>query len=190
MAPAVRAAEAERADQRTARSSGVMVLLFPDEVKNMRLVFMERTQDGGAHSGQISFPGGKAEPTDKDLLHTALRETFEEVGVDSREIEVIRGLSELYVPPSHFVIYPFMGILSTVPRFRPDPTEVASILTPSLSELMDPYTSRTLHVRSSRYGAMDVPCYQVDGYSIWGATAMILSEALSLIKQANINRVS
>ncbi|MBE0640577.1 MAG: hypothetical protein IH599_00995, partial [Bacteroidales bacterium] len=69
--------------------------------------------------------------------------------------------------------------------------EVASILTPRLSELLDPTNSRLLHVKSSRYGAMDVPCYSVDGHNIWGATAMILSEALALIREAlDISRVS
>lgn len=191
MAPPVRASEAARANLNTARPSGVLLLFYADDHQDVRLVLMERTQDGSAHSGQISFPGGKKEPEDADMLQTALREAHEEVGIKASEVEVLCKLSELYIPPSHFLVYPYLGFMPSAPDFLADPSEVASILTPRLSELLDPTNSRLLQVKSSRYGAMDVPCYSVDGHNIWGATAMILSEALALIRQAlDISRVS
>ena len=191
MAPAVRAVEAERADQRTARLSGVLVLCYADTQEVMRMVLMQRTDYGGEHSGQISFPGGKMEPGDADLQHTALRESMEEVGTDPAKVMVLRELSELYIPPSHFMVHPYLGFMAHEPLLKADPTEVAAILTPRLADLLNPSAVRSIQVHSRRYGSMEVPCYRVDGHSIWGATAMILSEALLLIRKAEeVSRVS
>ena len=191
MAPPVRAGEMITADTASARPSGVVLLFYADPEGDIRLILMQRTEYGGVHSGQISFPGGKWEPGDTDIMHTALREFTEEIGVTIERSEIFLQLSDLYIPPSHFLVSAFMAYIDYLPVFSPDPLEVAAVITPGLDELLSPEACGTLRVESSRYGSMDVPCYTVDGNVIWGATAMILSEALQLIREAmRINQVS
>ena len=86
-----------------ARQSAVMVLLYPVD-NQLRTAFIKRSEYDGIHSGQIAFPGGKKEKTDQNFEETALRETFEEVGIKSDEIELIGQLSDLFIPPSNFIV--------------------------------------------------------------------------------------
>lgn len=182
MSPPVRAAELEKSDIASARRSAVLLLFFPDQQNNTQICFIQRNTYDGVHSGQISFPGGKMEESDHSLMHTALRETEEEVGVPVATVKVFRELTELYIPPSHFLVQPFMGIVDAYPAFRIDPIEVADILIISLEDLLHPKSKAFMEVHTTLYGTMNVPCYHLNPYQIWGATAMILSEALELIR--------
>ena len=103
-----------------ARKSAVLVLLYPGVDEAAHLVLMKRTEDGRTHGGQISFPGGRWEETDRDFVHTALREAEEEVGVPTQTVEVIGQLSELYIPPSNFLVFPTVAITHSRPAFVPD----------------------------------------------------------------------
>ncbi|MDY0343528.1 MAG: CoA pyrophosphatase [Lentimicrobium sp.] len=161
------------------RLSSVLILMYR-EGNRIQLVFTKRGEYDGIHSGQVSFPGGKAEPEDHDLVDTALRETREEIGLFSRDISIIGKLSDLYVPPSNFIICPFVGILKGLPHFIPHPAEVAEIFSVPLSYLMH-YGKEINHpVIMSNGTKMKVPGFKFGHHLIWGATAMILSEFLTL----------
>ncbi|MBV2245544.1 MAG: CoA pyrophosphatase [Lentimicrobium sp.] len=159
--------------------SSVLVLLYREE-DSVKLVFTKRCEYEGIHSGQVSFPGGKAEPEDSGLIDTALRETQEEIGLFSKDIDIIGKLSDLYVPPSNFIIRPFVGIYEGLPHFIPNPEEVAEIFSVPLSYLLH-YGEQINHpVTMSNGMKMQVPGFKFGHHLIWGATAMILSEFLTL----------
>ena len=160
--------------------SSVLILLYP---KNGMLhsVFILRQTYDGVHSGQVSFPGGRQEPDDSDLVETALREASEEVNIDPASVEVLGTLSEMYIPPSNFLVLPVVGYASQAPDLRPDPAEVAQIIESDLGFLFDESNKKetTLTVRGV---VLDTPYYDVENKIIWGATAMILSELTDVIK--------
>lgn len=161
------------------RRSGVLILLYQKENK-IHLVFTKRGEYKGTHSGQVSFPGGKAEPEDQNLSDTALRETWEEIGLIPSDISIIGTLSDLYVPPSNFIIRPFVGFYKGIPHFVPDPAEVAEIFSVPLSYLIH-YVEEINHtVIVSNGTKMQVPGFKFGKHLIWGATAMILNEFITL----------
>lgn len=161
-----------------ARQSAVLILLYPDaaEQDRWKTVLMKRNEYPGAHSGQISFPGGRYEKEDDNYRMTALRETEEEIGVSQQEIETIGKLSEIYVPASHFMIHPFVGYLRRRPAFTPDPTEVAELLEIPLRKLFHEETKSETEILLKSGNKLTAPYYNVHGEVVWGATAMIISE--------------
>lgn len=161
-----------------AKLSAVMNLLFPIDGL-LHIVLIRRTEDGKAHSGQVSFPGGRMDTTDPDLQYTAMRELEEEVGVTSSSIQLLGALSPLYIPVSNFHVYPFVGFSQQQPVFQLSEQEVSKLLIVSLNDLF--HTSRK--TKASVTSPADpnfkriVNAYQLnDGSIIWGATAMILAE--------------
>lgn len=168
-------------DLSKAQRSSVLLLFFPDKNGEPLLVFTKRVEYKGVHSGQISFPGGKAERTDKDIYDTAYRETEEEIGISRESIDTIGILSELYVPPSNFMIYPVIGAMNNEPVFNIDPKEVAEVITVPFSFFTNKRSIGNYTVVTSDMMTMDVPGFMVNGNLIWGATAMILSELISVM---------
>jgi len=165
-----------------AKNSAVLILLFPENGK-LKTVFIQRSVYDGVHSGQISFPGGKVEATDKDFEATALRETFEEIGVKPEVIEIIGQLTDFYISPSNFLVKVFAGYTLQKPAFIPDKKEVQSILEVDIDEFFDSNNIAEKEFYStSRKTAVFAPCYLVNGLEIWGATAMMLSELLDILK--------
>lgn len=164
-----------------ARPGGVMVLLYPHN-DDIYLPLMKRPVYSGAHSGQVSLPGGKVEKMDRDIIHTALRETHEEIGVGYESIEVIGQLSELFIIASNFKVYPTVGVLRSRPQIIPDPREVNRVLTPSLTELRDKNLRNTKTMHFPPY-TIESPYFDIDGEVVWGATAMILSELVHVIDE-------
>lgn len=161
-----------------ARPSAVLMLIFPKDGE-LHLLFIRRTEDGKAHGGQISFPGGRQEPFDADLSATALREAQEEVGVVSGDVEMLGALTSLYIPVSKFIVYPYLGFASAPPAYNTSVDEVAEVLEIPLKHLFDTKNKIVTTVRPSSRPDMKltVPAYSLaDGSFIWGATAMILSE--------------
>lgn len=163
------------------RQSAVMMLFYPKDGLT-HLVLIKRNAYEGVHSSQISFPGGKAEPEDIDLSATAVRETFEEVGVKPEDIDVIMPFSEIYIPPSNFLVHPYLGLCMNTPVFNPNPDEVVEIIELSLDVFLDDSIVIETELQTSYSQRISVPAFKVGEHIVWGATAMILSELKETIK--------
>lgn len=134
------------------------------------------------HSGQISFPGGRLETGDLSLEGVAIRETEEEIGVSASNIRILGRLTQLYIPVSNHLVHPFVAVLDGTPSFKPQPGEVAQILAPEIHAFRA--ADRIKRADISIMDGMllkDVPCYEIDGQIVWGATAMIISEFLEVL---------
>ena len=163
------------------RQGGVLILLYT-RADRLHFVLTRRTQTVRSHKGQISLPGGKRED-DESLVETALLETCEELSVPPAGTDVIGRLSTLYTPPSNYCIHPFVAHRSITPTFRPDPVEVAEVLEVPLTTLLDPANRRVEHWSDPRYESLRrVPFFDIHGQVVWGATAMILSELVTLLE--------
>lgn len=168
-----------------ARDSAVLGLFFPKE-EELNLLLIKRVEDGKAHSGQISFPGGRRDPEDIDLQYTALRETHEEVGISSTQIDIIGELSSLYIPVSNSKVHPFIGYTEQKPDYILSVDEVQYVIELPINKLFDPNIKTVREIRPSSHPELLIkaPAYQPDDrHTIWGATAMILSELETIIKE-------
>ena len=134
------------------------------------------------HSGQISLPGGKKEESDKNFGETAIRETCEEIGLEKHYIRTIRELSSIYIPPSNFLVYPFLGVSQTELTFVLQAEEVAGIIELPLSTLLDDSIITNKILETSYSNAIEVPVFQIEEHSVWGATAMMLIELKDVLK--------
>lgn len=164
------------------RIAAVLILLYENDEGNIEFPVTLRHTYEGVHSNQFSLPGGSFEPEDINLEYTAIRETVEEMGVDEENIEILKQLTELYIPPSNFIVYPFIGIHYGTPEFIPDDNEVAQIISLDLEAFMAAQPV-SFERKFSDY-LVDIPGYELgEGEYIWGATAMILSEFGSLLEK-------
>ena len=169
------------------RQAAVLILLYPQE-ERLWLPLTRRTEQVATHKGQISFPGGAKEASDRSLWETALREAREEIGLDSAQpVQCLGMLSHLYIPASNFDIQPFVALTTHRPLFRIDATEVAALIELPLAALLDPTIKRE-ETWFWRDRNMQVPFYAWDGHVIWGATAMMLSEFETLLARASANQ--
>jgi len=185
MAPEIRIQELEAMKRKNAnpKKAGVVALFYPDESQLTNLLLILRNTYPGVHSNQIGFPGGKAEKKDKDLLETALRETHEEVGVKPGDIQIIRSLSEIYIPPSNFEVRPYIGLYDKREDFIKQEDEVEELVEVPLIDFMDDSKMITQILKTSYADNIEVPAFKLKGYTVWGATAMMLSEIKELFKQ-------
>jgi 8-oxo-dGTP pyrophosphatase MutT (NUDIX family) len=115
-------------------------------------------------------------------LHTALRETEEEVGVPAELIRPIRPLSRIYIPPSKFEVSPFMGICQRTPEFRKQDSEVAQLIEVPLADILCDSCLETRRMTTSYATDIEVPAFRLQGHIVWGATAMMLNEIKSLLR--------
>jgi len=168
----------------SARQSAVLIQLFQKD-NVWHSVLMERSVYDGKHSGQISFPGGKMEAEDDNYIDTALRETFEEVGIDRSSIDIVGEISQLYIPPSNFLVQPVIGINPNEPSFNIDPVEVQKAIPFPLYYLEGEGRLKRMKMRHSSNVVIDTPYFDIDGHVVWGATAMMLSELRSLLSAIN-----
>lgn len=169
-------------DTSSAKKAGVMILFYPNQDDQTHLVLILRKSYKGVHSNQVALPGGKVENQDSNLIETALRETEEEIGVKASTIDVIRPMTELYIPPSNYIVQPTLAKVDYQPTFKPQLTEVEKIIPIKLEDLLLPSTIKPGMINTSYAGQKEVMSYQVNGYTIWGATAMMLSELQVLLK--------
>jgi len=167
-----------------ARKGGVMILLF-DIDKKWNTILIRRTEDGQVHSGQISFPGGKMDAKDPDILHTAKRECEEEIGVRMSDIEIVGTLSDVYIPPSNFLVTPTIGYLNTLQNFKASEREVQEIIQLPLELLFDDDIKKQREVIPSGLPKkpLQTPVYELsEDLIVWGATAMMIAELEEVIK--------
>ncbi|MFT4544383.1 MAG: 8-oxo-dGTP pyrophosphatase MutT (NUDIX family) [Bacteroidia bacterium] len=172
-------------DTSKAKIGAVLIALYADK-GIIKTVLMKRPDYDGTHSGQVSFPGGKVEPEDRDIFHTALREAEEEVNIRQDDVRVIGRLTELYIPPSNFLVHPILGVLDNPPNLVPDQHEVESILTPDLKYLLHDDIIDELDIKLSTGLQFKTPSFEVDGHTVWGATAMIIAELKQLFEEIEI----
>lgn len=171
----------EKIKKSNPKKAAVVALFYPDENNQTRFLLTERASYKGTHSAQISFPGGKVDTSDKTMQNTALREANEEVGILQNSIQIIRELSPTYIPPSNFLVSPFLGILNEKPTFKIN-YEVANTIEVLLEDLLNDKNISSKIMNTSYMKNIEVPCFKLNNYVVWGATAMILSEIKDLIK--------
>ncbi len=163
------------------RTAAVLALIVPDPINFIpRIVLIERSEGPVSHSGQISFPGGKREG-DEDLLATALREANEELGIQANQVSLLGGLTSLYIPPSNFLVHPFLGYMNEIPEFVLSEAEVKRVLLLPVLSFLDQGNISTEIFKSSIGTSVEAPTYRIDNVTIWGATAMMIAEISSLI---------
>jgi 8-oxo-dGTP pyrophosphatase MutT (NUDIX family) len=183
LAPSLRLKyDADKVKASNPRKAAVLALFYPNEKEETTFILIERARYKGTHSAQISFPGGKIDVSDTNLQATALREAFEEVGVLSKSIKVIRELTDVYIPPSNFLATPFMAYSEDKPKFITN-YEVENTIEVLLKDLLNESSLTTVNLTTSYMENTDVPCFKLNNYVVWGATAMILSEIKELLKR-------
>ena len=163
------------------RIAAVMMLFYPKK-DSAHFVLIVRNSYKGVHSAQIAFPGGKYELQDGNYAITALRETHEEVGIHPDKIEIIKPFTQIYIPPSNFMVYPFLGISKEELVFVLEPAEVASIIEIPLSTFLNDAIVIEAKLSTSYANDINVPAFKIEEHIIWGATAMMLSELKDVLK--------
>ena len=166
-----------------ARKAGVMALFYPDVAHHTKLILILRKTYSGVHSAQVGFPGGKLEKEDPSLEYAALRETFEEVGVPIENMTVLKAMTSVYVPPSNFMVYPFLGITLKTPQFLKQDDEVEDLIEVKLADFLNEANVGSQMLMTSLQKEVEVPVFKLNGHMVWGATAMMLSEIKDLLKK-------
>ncbi len=184
MSPPFREALQERQKHmiKDAKRAGVMALFYPNNEQTYLVLILRKTYKG-VHSAQVGFPGGKLEESDESIEAAAVRETFEEIGVPEDYIQVLRKLTQVYIPPSNFFVQPFIGISRTTPYFIKQEDEVEDILEVTLLDFINDMNVVDKTVSTSYKKDVVVPAFNLNGHIVWGATAMMLSEIKDLLKQ-------
>ncbi|MGQ9547093.1 MAG: NUDIX hydrolase [Roseiflexus sp.] len=166
------------------RIGAVLIALYPDNA-DLRLLLTVRSNHVASHRGEVSLPGGATDPNDDGPIATALRECAEELGIAPDSVTVLGTLTPVYIPPSNFRITPVVGLLNAPPHLTINRDEVEQVITVTLRQLLDPTTVMveqwTLHGHD-----VLVPFFAIDGYKVWGATALILSELVARMRHARI----
>jgi len=158
------------------RESAVVIALHPFG-NDAGLTLIQRPVYNGVHSGQMAFPGGKKDESDESLLHTALRELQEEVGLQLPTEKKYYLLNEIFIPPSRMLVQPFATVLEEEPIFIPKEDEVAALVPIPLSHFGADMKTEKMeifmpHIQETK----SVPAIRYEDYLIWGATAMMLFE--------------
>jgi 8-oxo-dGTP pyrophosphatase MutT (NUDIX family) len=166
--------ENDLASYTNARKAGVLLFCYPKQDK-MHLSLIKRSEYKGVHSGQISFPGGKQEEEDSSIWNTAVRECNEELGTSLTQKKPLISLTPTYIPPSNFLVSPFVLATADYPNFKPNKREVAKHLELPLEHLIR-FKIEERVLTDGPAAGIRVPCFVYDKHIIWGATAMILFE--------------
>ena len=164
------------------RPSAVLILLYPNEQQQTSVLLIERMTYNGHHSGQIALPGGKVEPTDENLLATALREFFEETGSDLTPI-IIGQLTPIYIPVSKFMVQPFVSYVNQKPNFSASSNEVNALIELEIAQLLNPDIIKETTIEPTPGLKLKTPYFDIQGKVLWGATAMMLNELKWLLSK-------
>lgn len=168
--------------QKNPRLAAVNILLYLKEDEWHFPLILRTENERDKHSGQISLPGGSRDATDKSYEETAIRETAEEIGVERHYIRIIRGLSPIYIAPSNFYVYPYISYTKKNPKFILQESEALELIEFPLADLIKLTDAPEMVALPSSRG-IEVPVIRSGGYTIWGATSMILSECSQLVKK-------
>lgn len=160
--------------------AAVLVLFYPNANNKTSFVLTKRADYDGHHANQISFPGGKHDPKDNQLIDTALRETKEEIGISIAATSIFKKLTEVFIPPSNFIVQPYLAYIDSTPKFSIN-YEVDQIIAPTIVDLMDVNNQKTTLIQSTQGKNLDTPYFSLQGEIVWGATAMMLSELRDLL---------
>lgn len=163
------------------KPGGVMILLFERDGE-IKFPLIKRPVYTGAHSGQISLPGGKGEPGETSL-RTAIRECNEEIGVSESEYEVLGTLSDFFVMPSNFMVTPVVAAMKSQPSFNPDTREVVRIIEASLNDILPDSAMRQKEIVAAGLYRMNAPHFEIENEIVWGATAMMLNELRIILRE-------
>ena len=168
----------------SSRPAAVLMILYEKTEGDFHMIFIRRNpHESDKHAGQVGFPGGKSEPSDPDLMYTALREAHEEVAIDLSRIEVIGKLTPLYITVSKFLVHPFLAYSSRKPVLMRQESEIEEILELPLSSFMNQDAVQQTQIHLTQGIVLNhVPCFIINGHIIWGATAMIMNELLEIIQ--------
>lgn len=161
--------------------AAVMIVVYP-RATQCSIALIKRTCYVGVHAAQIALPGGKLNHGESTLA-AALRETYEEIGIPQCQIKVIRELSALYIPPSNFLVSPFLGYVEQTPDFLLNGLEVAQLIELSVADLLNDLHLKTPLIDTSYSKSVKVPAFVIKHHTIWGATAMILNELKQVLQQ-------
>jgi len=185
LAPILRIKELDEIDIATKKpnKAGVMAVFYPNKSDKTNFILILRKTYKGVHSNQVGFPGGRLEIFDKSLEHTALRETEEEVGIPKEEVEIVKKLTKLYIPPSNFWVHPYVGLIEKTPNLVPQISEVEKILEINIDEFLDEKNLIKQKLSTSYANNIEVPAFSLNGHVVWGATAMMLNELKELLKE-------
>ncbi|MEM7453340.1 MAG: CoA pyrophosphatase [Planctomycetota bacterium] len=166
------------------RFAAVLLMIYLKQ-NRLHLVLTRRRDDLQDHPGQVAFPGGSQDPGES-IDQTAIRETVEEIGVQSARLTLIGELNSVYIPPSDFTVSPFVGWHEGVPEFRPSEAEVAELLEVDVCHLLNPETLTTGEIEYIGKGEtqrVTAPYFRVDEHKVWGATAIMLGEFVDRLQQ-------
>ena len=162
--------------------SAVLICLYPHQ-QSVYTLLMLRPDEPGAHSGQVSFPGGRFESHDVDLQATAIREAQEEVGIQEKAVNIAGPLSPLYIPVSNNLVQPFVGFLEEKPFLLKNDQEVKEIIETDILWLLDHSLKSSRTFPEFNFITMEAPYYNLHGHHVWGATAMMLSELEHVVRE-------
>ncbi len=164
------------------RISSVMLILYPENDLSY-IPMIVRNEYRGVHSGQVALPGGKFEKSDTNIQQTAIRETFEEINVRVDHNQIIGKLSDLFVPVSNFIIHPFVAWLEDKPEFVAEPSEVQEVLRVPLYYLSNPENITSKKIETANGYQINAPGIPIEEKFLWGATAMLMSEFFSIVRE-------
>ncbi len=164
------------------KKSAVLILLYPHG-NSINTILIQRPVYEGVHSGQIAFPGGKFEENDRILENTALREANEEIGINTNNIKLIGNLTDVYISPSNFLVKPFVGFVPEISELKADSYEVSQIIHSDLFSLNNENIKGIKTIEHSNGFKIKTPYYEVEGFTVWGATAMMISELNAVVSK-------
>ena len=169
-------------EARNAKKAAVLALFYPNPQGKTCFLLTLRANYNGTHASQISFPGGKLERFDASLENTALRESQEEVGIQPDDVRVFKKMTDVFIPPSNFMVTPFLGLLNYTPTLTKN-EEVEENIAVLLEDLLNENAFSTTIVTTSYAKNILVPCFNLSNCVVWGATAMMLNEIKMLLKE-------
>jgi len=161
------------------RHASVLIPFFQDG-DDYKILFTQRTQKVEAHKGQISFPGGRIDEKDRSLLETALREAFEEVGIRRKDVTVLGRIDDMRTVASNYIVHPFVGLIPSSYSFVTSKDEVERLITVPFRTFFESGTVMPVHYEGGVYEGL---AYTYDGEVIWGATARIMNNLISIVKE-------